>query len=100
MAHRSPLLLAALLVLAGPASALAQDGSSCLLDGRRYPENAVVCSGGLVMYCSNGTWQSNDGQRCDARSGAYVSPLRPFAERNTEPIPEEYLEQYPWLRAR
>jgi len=72
-------------------------GASCLLDGREYPEDATVCSSGLVLFCTNGTWQNNEGRRCDAPSGAYVGPRRPYQERNTEPVPEFYREKYPGL---
>ena len=72
------------LALPGAASAI----GTCTLNGRSYPENAVVCSGGLVNYCANGIWQSNDGSRCDTATGAYLTPLRPYRARNNEPIPK------------
>lgn len=84
-----------LLILCATTSAHAE--GSCTLGGQKYPENAVVCSGGLVLACSNGTWQNNNGARCDAPSGAYLTPQRPYQERNAEPIPDFYLQQYPWL---
>jgi hypothetical protein len=70
---------------------------SCQLGQTRYPSNAVVCSGGLVLYCSNGIWQDNGGQRCDTTDGSYLTPLRPYQEKSNEPIPEFYKEKYPWL---
>lgn len=70
---------------------------SCTLGGQRYPENAIVCSGGLTLACSNGTWQNNNGARCDAPSGTYLTPLRPYQKYNDEPIPDYYLEKYPGL---
>lgn len=84
------------LVLALPSSAGAE-GASCMLDGREYPENTYVCSGGLQLYCSNGTWQTVDGARCDAPSGSYLGPRRPFEEKSREPVPEFYKEKYPGL---
>ncbi|MEW6272323.1 MAG: hypothetical protein AB1689_23825 [Thermodesulfobacteriota bacterium] len=97
MPRRATTALAVLLLLASVRAEPARGQSGCMLDGRHYPENAVICSGGIVTYCSNGVWQSNDGQRCDVRSGAYLSPLRPFEERNREEIPEYYREKYPEL---
>jgi hypothetical protein len=84
--RNSAIGLIAGLALALPAAAGA--GGTCSLDGRLYPENAVVCSGGLVTYCSNGIWQSNDGSRCDTATGSYLTPLRPYRARNNEPIPK------------
>jgi hypothetical protein len=71
--------------------------ASCMLEGREYPEDATVCSGGLALFCSNGTWQNNEGQRCDAPSGNYLGPRRPLQERNPEPVPDFYKEKYPGL---
>lgn len=71
--------------------------SKCVLDGKAYEENVVVCVGGLVNVCSNGTWQGNDGARCDGPSGSYVGSRRPFDERNPEPVPDFYKERYPDL---
>lgn len=84
------------LALALPGSAGAE-ASSCMLDGREYPENSYVCSGGLQLYCSNGTWQTVNGARCDEPTGSYLGPRRPFEEKNPEPVPEFYKEKYPWL---
>jgi hypothetical protein len=81
--------------LVAATSAVAQ--SKCLLDGVEYPENAVVCSGGLVLFCANGTWQNNDGARCDTPSGSYLGARRPLAERNPEAVPDFYKEKYPGL---
>jgi hypothetical protein len=71
--------------------------SRCLLDGVEYPENASVCSAGLVLFCANGTWQNNEGARCDAQSGSYLGARRPLEERNAEPVPDFYKEKYPAL---
>jgi hypothetical protein len=92
MVVRSFLLLAAALVAS---EATAQQ--PCDLEGRAYPENAVVCSRGIVLNCANGVWQSNQGARCDAGNGAYLTPLRPYQPKSNEPIPEYYKEKYPWL---
>jgi len=83
------------MVLAVSGGARAQ--STCMLDGVKYPENAVVCSGGLALFCANGTWQNNDGARCDASSGSYLGARRPLQERSAEPVPEFYKEKYPSL---
>ena len=85
---------ATLCMLALPGRAVA-DG--CVLGGQPYPENATACSNGLVLLCSNGTWQSIDGQRCDEPSGSYLGPRRPLEEKNQETIPEFYKEKYPEL---
>ena len=69
----------------------------CMLDGNEYPENAVVCSGGLSLFCSNGTWQNNEGARCDTPTGTYLGPRRPLEERNPEPVPDFYKQRYPDL---
>jgi hypothetical protein len=87
--------LATLCAVALPGAALAQQ--TCMLSGQQYPENAEVCSDGLVLACSNGTWQNNQGARCDARSGSYLGARRPFEERNAEPVPDFYKEKYPSL---
>jgi len=92
---RASLLALALAALAAP-DARAQQGA-CTLDGRTYPEDATVCSNGLALFCTNGVWQNNEGQRCDAPSGAYLGALRPYQERNTEPVPDFYKEKYPGL---
>lgn len=73
---------------------------TCSLEGRLYPENAVVCSRGLELVCSNGVWQNNDGRRCDSRDGSYLSPLRPYQPKSDEPIPEYLREKYPFLNQR
>jgi len=83
------------LILAAATAAQAQH--DCQLDGQAYPENATVCSNGLVLHCSNGTWQNNDGAHCESRSGSYLTPLRPYKERSDEEIPEYYKEKYPNL---
>jgi hypothetical protein len=72
-------------------------GGGCMLSGQRYPENASVCSGGLVQFCTNGVWQNNDGARCDGDSGSYVGSRRPLAERNAEQIPDHYKKENPGL---
>lgn len=100
MRQRRPIVLVAVLAIvslaASSSNAGAQDGG-CMLDGQRYPENATVCSNGLVLFCTNGVWQNNDGARCDAPSGAYVGSRRPLTERNPEPVPDHYKEKYPGL---
>lgn len=83
------------MVLATTSGARAQSG--CTLEGVPYPENAVVCSAGLALFCANGTWQNNEGARCDASSGSYLGARRPLEERNAEPVPEYYREKYPSL---
>lgn len=95
MGIRAKIGLLGALLLAGAAPGRAQQ--TCMLDGQSYPENAVVCSGGLVMYCSNGTWQGSDGQRCDVANGTYLGPRRPFHDKNAEPVPDFYKERYPDL---
>ncbi|HZR81998.1 MAG TPA: hypothetical protein VFD92_12955 [Candidatus Binatia bacterium] len=92
------LALAVGLVLGLAARASAQQ--SCLLDRTSYPENAVVCSSGFVIYCSNGVWQNNNGARCDTPSGSYLTPLRPYQAQSSEPIPEYLLQKYPGLLTR
>ncbi len=92
--QRIALLLAGTLLAA--TEAVAQQ--SCQLEGARYPENAVVCSRGIVLNCANGTWQSDQGARCEASNGAYLTPLRPYQPKSGEPIPEYYKEKYPWLK--
>lgn len=82
------------------ASATARAQQSCQLEGRSYPENAVVCSRGLQIVCVNGTWQNLEGARCDVRDGSYLTPLRPYQEKSDEPIPEYLLEKYPFLQQR
>jgi hypothetical protein len=69
----------------------------CMLDGQSYPENAVVCSAGMSLFCANGTWQNNQGARCDSPTGSYLGPRRPLQERSAEPIPDFYKEKYPQL---
>lgn len=81
--------------LALPGRVAAQQ--ACMLNGQKYPENAVVCSNGLALFCANGTWQNNEGQRCDTQSGSYLGARRPLEERNDEPIPDYYKEKYPEL---
>lgn len=83
------------LVLAAAAPARAQH--ACDLNGKSYPENSTVCSGGLALVCSNGVWQDSHGARCDAPTGSYLGARRPLEERNTEPIPDFYKEKYPEL---
>ena len=58
----------------------------------------MVCSHGLQVHCVNGVWQGSEGVRCDAQSGDYVGPGRPYQEKSDEPIPEFYLKKYPWLQ--
>ena len=87
--------LAALCVLAQPGRAAAQQ--TCMLNGQKYPENAVVCSNGLALFCANGSWQNNEGQRCDTQSGSYLGARRPLEGRNDEPVPDFYREKYPDL---
>ena len=70
----------------------AADGE-CRLNGASYPQSVTVCSNGLALTCSNGTWQDNNGQRCDQPTGTFLGPRRPFREKNTESIPEEYRNQ-------
>jgi hypothetical protein len=70
----------------------------CQLEGASYPENAVVCSRGIVLNCANGIWQSNQGARCEVANGSYLTPLRPYKPKSDEPIPEFYREKYPWLK--
>jgi hypothetical protein len=91
---KTSIRFAALCLLALPARAVA-DG--CLLGGQTYPENATACSGGLVLFCSNGTWQTVEGQRCDLPSGAYVGARRPLEDKNAEAVPDYYKEKYPQL---
>lgn len=79
---------------AAPVSA----GDNCQLGSQAYPPNVTVCSGGLSVTCINGNWQNNNGQRCDAPSGTYLGPRRPFEERNHEQVPEYYRKKYPSLR--
>jgi hypothetical protein len=83
------------LLVAAATSAHAQH--TCTLDGQPYPENATVCSGGLLLFCTNGTWQNNEGARCEGPTGAYVGPRRPLQERNAEPVPKFYKDKYPDL---
>lgn len=89
-------IVAALVVALLAASATSAQ-QACQLEGRPYPENAVVCSRGIVLSCANGTWQSNEGARCNGSNGAYLTPLRPYQPKSDEPIPEYYREKYPWL---
>jgi hypothetical protein len=91
--HKIVVGLGLLLAVASASPAQAR----CVLDGNEYPENALVCSGGLVLFCANGSWQSNNGARCDTPTGSYVGPRRPFQEHNDEPIPDFYKEKYPEL---
>jgi hypothetical protein len=94
---RTAKIALALIVLVLAATPARAQHQPCMLDGRNYPEDATVCSGGLLLFCSNGTWQNNQGARCDDPSGAYVGPRRPFTEYNREPIPDFYKEKYPEL---
>jgi hypothetical protein len=87
--------VAAFLLVVTASAAGAQN--TCMLEGVTYPENAVVCSGGLALFCANGTWQNNEGARCDATSGSYLGPRRPLQERNPEAVPDFYKEKYPSL---
>ncbi len=59
------------LLLSGPAHA--QYAQDCRHEGRAYRENARICSGGLELLCSGGTWQNLEGKRCSDR-GAYLNP--------------------------
>lgn len=79
------------------ATRAAAQPTPCTLNGQSYPENSVVCSDGLALFCANGTWQSNQGARCNAPSGDYLGARRPFEERNAEPVPDFYKEKYPNL---
>ena len=90
-------ILATATAIATAAPTAAWADGSCQLGGREYPENASVCSNGLVLYCSNRVWQNNDGTHCNDPSGAYLSPLRPYTPRSDEPIPEYWKEKYPNL---
>jgi len=83
--------------LAVVAATAAGAQNACVLEGQKYPENAVVCSGGLSLFCTNGSWQNNEGARCDTPSGSYLGPRRPLQERNAEPVPDFYKEKYPDL---
>jgi hypothetical protein len=91
------LLCAATLAAAAAAAASAEAAQTCLLDGNSYPENAVVCSHGLQVQCVNGSWQGNDGTRCNSPTGDYTNSFRPYQPKSDEPIPEYYLKKYPWL---
>lgn len=97
MSRSIPSIIASvvLCVAAVPRPAGAQQ--TCMLDGQKYPENAVVCSNGLVLVCTNGTWQNNEGARCDAPSGSYLGARRPLEEKNAEPVPDFYKQKYPGL---
>jgi len=70
---------------------------TCMLEGSSYPENSVICSHGLQVQCVNGTWQGNEGTRCNAPSGDYTNSFRPYQPKSDEPIPDYYLKKYPWL---
>jgi hypothetical protein len=91
------IVLAVLCAVGPPGRAAAQQPQPCMLNGQLYPENAVVCSNGLAQYCANGTWQNNEGARCDTQSGSYLGPRRPLEEKSAEPIPDFYKEKYPGL---
>jgi hypothetical protein len=91
----TPIAFAVFCAVALPGRAAAQQ--QCMLNGRQYPENAQVCSGGLVQFCTNGTWQNNEGARCDAQSGSYLGARRPLEEKSAEPVPKFYKDQYPGL---
>lgn len=98
MSRSTPSIIAFLAALcAAAAPDLARAQQPCMLDGQKYPENAQVCSNGLVLFCANGTWQNNEGARCDQQSGSYLGARRPLEEKNTEPIPDYYKQRYPGL---
>lgn len=65
--------LAALAFFAAALPATAQYQQECRRDGQVYREGARVCSNGLEVLCSNGTWQNIDGKRCSER-GRYLNP--------------------------
>ena len=69
-------VVAGLLVLSS-FPARAQYAQECRFEGRPYREGARVCSGGLELLCSAGTWQNLDGKRCSDR-GAYLNPDEHF----------------------
>lgn len=56
------------LVAIGAGSAGAQ-ANNCTWNGREYGEGTTVCQNGLLQLCMNGTWQNNDGERCQAGEG-------------------------------
>ncbi len=87
--------LAVLVAFGVTGSASAMD---CRLDGQVYPPDVTICSGGLAVSCVNGSWQNNDGRRCDEPTGSYVGARRPLVGTNPEPIPEYYREAYPGLK--
>ncbi|MDG2305495.1 MAG: hypothetical protein P8R42_12775 [Candidatus Binatia bacterium] len=93
-----PLLISLLYLLFVPTLALA--GEDCRRGGESYPSNVTICSGGLAVTCMNGSWQSNDGQRCDGPTGSYIGARRPLQEKNDEPIPEYIREENPGLDLR
>jgi hypothetical protein len=80
---RSTGVTAGVLLAVGTAAGAA---SRCVLDKREYPENSVVCSAGLALFCANGVWQNTDGARCNAPTGSYLTPRRPYEKRNDEPM--------------
>ncbi len=66
-----------ILVVSGTLPAFAQYPQRCRFEGESYREGARVCSNGLEVLCSNGTWQNLDGKRCDDR-GRYLNPDEHF----------------------
>ncbi len=59
--------IAAVAFFAGSAAAQA---NNCTWNGQEYAEGTAICQNGLRQRCENGTWQNNDGERCEPGEGA------------------------------
>lgn len=93
MRHSAWIVIAWLLVFGAEGSepVFAQDFRECRFQGRGYREGARVCSNGLEVLCSNGSWQNLDGKRCRDR-GAYLNPGEAYVVQDPvilvpEPLP-------------
>jgi hypothetical protein len=62
--------LGAIAVIALFAGSAAAQANNCTWNGQEYAEGTTVCQNGLRQLCMNGTWQNNDGERCQPGEGA------------------------------
>jgi hypothetical protein len=56
--------------IAAAAGSAGAQANNCTWNGQEFAEGMDVCQNGLRQRCMNGTWQSNNGERCDGDDGA------------------------------
>jgi hypothetical protein len=86
-----------MLVVLGATPGRAQEAQVCRFEGTAYREGARLCSNGLEVLCSNGTWQNLDGKRCD-EAGAYLNPDQYFVVQDPLVVVPEPLSPPAWDR--